>query len=122
MSSNHRRYTEDHEWVEIEGDVVSIGITQYAADELGEVVYLDLLEPDEEIDKSDEFGSVESVKTVSGLYSPVSGQIVEVNQNVVKKPELINESAPWLIKIKIKDTSELDNLMDEDAYQSHIGN
>jgi glycine cleavage system H protein len=125
MSVTNRRYTEDHEWVELEGDVATIGITKFAADELGEVVYVDLSDLDTKLEPSDEFGSIESVKTVSGLYAPVSGTVVAVNSSITEKPETLNESPEgdsWLIKIKVSDPSDLNALMDHESYQQHTQN
>ena len=121
MSNNTVNYTEDHEWVSIDGDIGTIGISEHAAAQLGDVVYVDLIDAGEKIEKSEEFGSVESVKTVSGLYAPVSGEIVEINQTVIDSPETVNhapESDAWLVKIRLSDTSELEDLMSADAYKA----
>ena len=119
----NRFFTEDHEWVEVDGDHVKVGISSHAADELGEIVFVDLPESGEELSKGDEFGSVESVKTVSGIYSPVDGEVVEKNDAVVESPEKINNSPyedGWLIKVKVDSTDFIDDLMDEVAYNSFL--
>ncbi len=113
------KYTDDHEWTNTSGDVVTIGINDYAQDQLGEIVFVELPEEGDTFSKGDEFGSVESVKAVSEIYIPISGEIVEVNENLEDAPELVNESCyegGWLIKVKPEDASELDSLMDKAAY------
>ena len=111
-------YSESHEYVRVEGDFGFIGITDYAQNALGNVVYVDMPEVDDEVEAGEEFGAVESVKAASDLYSPVSGTVVEVNDALEDQPELINEDAfeNWIIKISLSDKSELDNLMDAKAY------
>jgi len=116
-------YTEDHEWLKVDGNTALVGITNHAADELGEIVYLELLEVKENLSKGDEFGSVESVKTVSGLFSPITGKIVEINQAAVDSPDIINQSPfdeGWLIKIEFDNSEEIEELMNENDYQSFI--
>ena len=118
-----RFYTEDHEWVTVDGDKITIGISSHAAEELGEIVYVEMPNTGDEIQKSDEFGSVESVKTVSGLYAPVSGTVIETNESVVNSPELINQfpfEDGWLIKVKCEDLSEVEDLMNEESYNSFL--
>ena len=118
-----RFYTEDHEWVTVDGDTITIGISSHAAEELGEIVYVEMPNTGDEIQKSDEFGSVESVKTVSGLYAPVSGTVIETNEAVVNSPELINQfpfEDGWLIKVKCEDLSEVEDLMNEESYNSFL--
>lgn len=113
------KYTEDHEWAKIEGDTVTIGINDYAQDQLGEIVFVELPEAGDTFSKGDEFGSVESVKAVSEIYIPISGEIIEVNEDLEDAPELVNESCydgGWLIKVKPNDVSELDKLLDKAAY------
>ena len=112
-------YSESHEFVKVEGDFCYIGITDYAQNALGNVVYVDMPEEDEEITAGDEFGAVESVKAASDLYSPVSGTVVEVNNALEDSPELINEDAfeNWIIKVEMSDKSELENLMDAKTYE-----
>ncbi|MEK9727628.1 MAG: glycine cleavage system protein GcvH [Candidatus Margulisiibacteriota bacterium] len=116
-------FTEDHEWVQLDGNTVIIGISAHAAGELGEIVYVDLPEPGQELSKGDEFASVESVKTVSGIYSPVDGEVIERNDSVVDSPELINESPQengWLVKAKIDSTEFIEDLMDEPDYLAFL--
>ncbi len=118
-----RYYTEDHEWVEIDNDVVTIGISSHAVDELGEIVFVELPELGKSITKGDEFASVESVKTVSGIYSPLEGEVVETNQSAVDTPEIINQSpyeSGWLIRVKTNQTDYIEDLMDEPSYQSFL--
>ncbi len=111
-------YAESHEYVKVEGEFGYVGITDYAQHELGNVVYVDMPEVDDEVTASEEFGAVESVKAASDLLSPVSGTVVEVNEELEDQPEKINEDAfgNWIIKVKLSDPSELDNLMDAKAY------
>ena len=111
-------YAESHEYVKVEGEFGYVGITDYAQQELGNVVYVDMPEVDDEVTAGEEFGAVESVKAASDLLSPVSGTVVEVNEDLEDQPEKINEDAfgNWIIKVKLSDPSELDNLMDAKAY------
>ena len=111
-------YAESHEYVKVEGEFGYVGITDYAQHELGNVVYVDMPEADDEVTAGEEFGAVESVKAASDLLSPVSGTVVEVNEELEDQPEKINEDAfgNWIIKVKLSDPSELDNLMDAKAY------
>lgn len=112
------KYAETHEWVKVEGEFAFIGISDYAQHELGDVVYVDFPEVDDEITQGKEFGAVESTKAASDLLAPVSGTVVEVNGDLDDAPELINEDpyANWMIKVKLNDPSELDKLMDAKAY------
>ena len=116
-------YMESHEYVRVEGDFGFIGITDYAQHELGNVVYVDMPEVDDEVTAGEEFGAVESVKAASDLMSPVSGTVVEVNEALENEPGLINKDAfeNWIIKVEMSDKSELDNLMDAAAYKAMIG-
>ncbi len=112
-------YTKDHEWAKQEGDLVVVGINDYAQDQLGEIVFVELPEPGDTFSKEDEFGSVESVKAVSELYIPVSGEIVEINAGLEDAPELVNEDCykgGWLVKVKPDDLSEMEELLDKPAY------
>ena len=111
-------YAESHEYVKVKGEFGYVGITDYAQHELGNVVYVDMPEVDDEVTAGEEFGAVESVKAASDLLSPVSGTVVEVNEELEDQPEKINEDAfgNWIIKVKLSDPSELDNLMDAKAY------
>ena len=111
-------YSESHEYVRVEGDFGFIGITDYAQSALGNVVYVDMPEVDDEVSAGEEFGAVESVKAASDLMSPVTGVVVEINEALEDQPELVNQDAyeNWIIKVKISDKSELDDLMDAKAY------
>ena len=111
-------YAESHEYVKVEGNVGYIGKTDYAQEQLGNVLYVDMPDVDDEITAGEEFGAVESVKAASDLISPVSGKVIEINESLEDAPELINEDAfsNWIIKIELSDTSELDNLLDSNAY------
>jgi glycine cleavage system H protein len=113
------KYTADHEWVRVEGNVAIVGVTEYAQGELGDVVYVDITELDEDLNEKDVFGSVEAVKTVADLYMPVSGKIIELNEGLESEPEKVNSDPygdGWMIKIEMSDTSELDSLMDSATY------
>ena len=112
-------YSESHEYVKVEGDFAYVGITDYAQHALGNVVYVDMPEVDDEVEAGEDFGAVESVKAASDLISPVTGTVVEVNEALEDKPELINEDAfeNWIMKVELSDKSELDNLMDAAAYE-----
>ncbi len=117
------KYTKEHEWIKVEVDIAEIGITDYAQDSLGDIVFLELPETGTDIEREDSFGVVESVKAVSDLYAPLSGTIEETNEPLADTPELINEhpySDGWIIKIKMNDPSELDDLMDAKAYEDYI--
>ena len=116
-------YSESHEDVKVEGDFGFIGITDYAQHELGNVVYVDMPEVDDEVTAGEDFGAVESVKAASDLMSPVSGTVVEVNEALEDEPGLINKDAfeNWIIKVELSDKSELDSLMDAAAYKDMIG-
>ena len=113
-------YSESHEFVRVEGDFGFIGITDYAQNALGNVVYVDTPEVDDEVEAGEEFGAVESVKAASDLYAPVSGTVVEVNEALEDQPELINQDAfeNWIIKVELSDKTELDALMDAKAYEA----
>ena len=113
-------YSESHEFVRVEGDFGFIGITDYAQNALGNVVYVDMPEVDDEVEAGEEFGAVESVKAASDLYAPVSGTVVEVNEALEDQPELINQDAfeNWIIKVELTDKTELDALMDAKAYEA----
>ena len=112
-------YSESHEYVKVEGDFAYVGITYYAQHALGNVVYVDMPEVDDEVEAGEDFGAVESVKAASDLISPVSGTVVEVNEALEDKPELLNEDAfaNWIMKVELSDKTELDNLMDAAAYE-----
>ncbi|MDE5875762.1 MAG: glycine cleavage system protein GcvH [Muribaculaceae bacterium] len=112
------RYADSHEWVSLDGDIATIGITDYAQHALGNIVYVDMPEVGDEVTQGEDFGAVESVKAASDLISPVSGEVVEINEELEDSPELVNEDAfsNWIMKVKVSDTSELDNLLDAAAY------
>ena len=114
-------YSESHEYVKVEGDFGYIGISDYAQHALGNVVYVDMPEVDDEVTAGEEFGAVESVKAASDLIAPVSGTVVEINEALEDEPELLNKDAfgNWIIKVQLSDPSELDNLMDVEAYKKH---
>ncbi len=117
------KYTEDHEWVRIEGDVAVVGITDFAQSELGDVVFVEIETEGEELDKGETFGTVEAVKTVSDLFMPVGGEVIEFNETLADEPELVNKDAygeGWMIKIKMADASEADALMSAEEYQKMI--
>ena len=117
------KYTKDHEWVKIEGNTATVGITSFAQGELGDIVYVDVDTLDDSVEKDEVFGSVEAVKTVSDLFMPIGGTIIEFNEELESDPEAINKDAygnGWIIKIQMTDKSELDNLLDKDAYASII--
>lgn len=117
------RYSEEHEWVKVEGEKVRIGITDFAQSELGDIVFVELPEVGDTITADEPFGSVESVKTVSELYAPISGTVVEVNEDLDDNPEYVNESAyekAWMIVIEPSNASEVDNLMTAEQYEEMV--
>ena len=118
------KYTKDHEWVSIDGDVATVGITDFAQGELGDIVYVEVETLDETLDKDEVFGTVEAVKTVSDLFLPLSGEIIAFNDSLESEPEVVNSDPygeGWMIKIKLSDPSEIDGLLDEAAYKEIIG-
>jgi len=118
------KYTKEHEWVRVEGNTAIIGITEFAQGELGDIVYVEVDTLDEEVTQDQVFGTVEAVKTVSDLFSPLSGTVIELNPELADTPELVNSDpygAGWMIKLDIKDAGELDGLMDAAAYAELIG-
>lgn len=118
------KYTKDHEWVKIDGDIATVGITDFAQSELGDIVYVEVETLDETLDKEEVFGSVEAVKTVSDLFLPLSGEIIEFNEALEDEPEKVNTDPygeGWMIKIKMSDASEVDGLMSADDYKALIG-
>lgn len=117
------KYNKDHEWVKIDGDVVTIGITDYAQGELGDVVFVELPEEGTEIVINETFGSIEAVKAVADLFSPVSGEVIEINEAIMDEPEKVNQDAygeGWMIKIKTSNPDEISELMDASDYEAHI--
>jgi len=119
-----RKYTEEHEWARPDGDRVTVGITRYAQDQLGDIVYVELPQVGAQIQQSQAFGVVESVKTASDLYSPLSGEVIEVNQALKDRPELVNQ-APydegWMIRVRPGQPAQLESLMDAAQYARHVG-
>ena len=118
------KYTNDHEWISVEGDVATVGVTDFAQGELGDIVYVEVETLDEELEKEEVFGTVEAVKTVSDLFMPISGQIIEFNESLETNPEKINEDPygeGWMIKIKLSDPSEIDDLLSPEDYSSSVG-
>lgn len=118
------KYTKDHEWVAIEGDIATVGITDFAQRELGDIVYVEVETLDQTLDKDEVFGTVEAVKTVSDLFLPLSGEIIEFNEGLETEPELVNQDpygAGWMIKIKVSDLSEVEALLSDAAYKELIG-
>ena len=123
MYPNDYRYTKDHEWVKVEGTTGTIGITDYAQQELGDVVFVELPKAGAAVKAGATFGTVESVKAVSEIYSPISGEVIEANSGLVDAPENLNSDphgSAWLLKVRVSDPKELDKLMDAVAYQSYI--
>ena len=117
------KYSREHEWIRVEGNLVTIGITDYAQEELGDIVNVELPDEGDEIHKDEAFGAVESVKASSEVFSPVSGKIVEVNEPLLDAPEMINEDPydeGWMVKVELSDSSELDELMDAAGYVQYI--
>ena len=118
------KYTKDHEWVRIEGDIAIVGITDFAQGELGDIVYVEIETEGETLDHEEVFGSVEAVKTVSDLFMPLSGEIIEFNGNLESNPEVVNSDPygdGWMIKIKLSDTSEVAQLLDSAEYAELVG-
>jgi glycine cleavage system H protein len=118
------QYTAEHEWIRIDGDIATVGITHFAQGELGDIVYVDVDTLDEEVESGEVFGTVEAVKTVSDLFMPLTGEVVEFNDDLEDDPELVNNDPygkGWMIKIKISDASQIDALLDAAAYQELIG-
>jgi len=118
------KYTKDHEWVSLEGDIATVGITDFAQKELGDIVYVEVETLDQTLDKDEVFGTVEAVKTVSDLFLPLSGEIIEFNDTLESSPEKVNTDPygeGWMVKVKIADASEVEGLLDSEAYKNLIG-
>ena len=118
------KYTRDHEWVKIDGDIATVGITDFAQGELGDIVYVEVESVDESLNREDVFGTVEAVKTVSDLYLPISGEIIEFNESLEDEPEKVNSDPygeGWMIKVKFSDESQLEELLSADAYKEILG-
>lgn len=118
------RYTKEHEWVKLEGDIATVGITDFAQSELGDIVYVEIETVGQTLAKDEIFGSVEAVKTVSDLFLPIAGEVLEVNAALNDQPELVNTdpyNEGWMIKMKVSDIADVESLMDVDTYQAHTG-
>lgn len=118
------KYTKEHEWVLIEGDVATVGVTEFAQSELGDIVFVEIETEGESLAKDEVFGTIEAVKTVSDLFMPLSGEVIEVNEALQDAPESVNEApyeAGWMVKIKLSDPAETDDLLDAEAYKALIG-
>ena len=123
MYPEEYRYTKEHEWVSVDGDVATIGITDYAQNELGDIVYVDLPQPGDAVAADKTMGSVESVKAVSDIYCPVTGEVAEINEALSDAPEKVNEDPhgdAWMVKVKLSSPDEINNLMTASEYQSYI--
>jgi glycine cleavage system H protein len=117
------KYTKDHEWLKLEGETAIIGITDFAQSELGDIVFIEIETIGEKLNQHDVFGTVEAVKTVSDLFMPVSGEVLEINEKIIDSPELVNKDPygdGWLIKVKISNSAEIGSLLDAVAYKAHI--
>lgn len=120
---NNLKYSKEHEWVKVEGDTATVGITDFAQSELGDIVFVEIDTVGDEIDADEVFGTIEAVKTVSDLFMPVGGEVLELNEKLEDEPELVNSDPygdGWLIKVKLSDASQLENLMDATAYKDMI--
>ena len=118
------KYTKDHEWISLEGDIATVGITHFAQKELGDIVYVEVETLDQTLEKDEVFGTVEAVKTVSDLFLPLSGEIIEFNEALESKPEIVNSDPygeGWMIKIKISNSAEIDSLLSSESYKELIG-
>ncbi len=118
------KYTKDHEWVSIEGDIATVGITDFAQKELGDIVYVEVETLDQSLSKDEVFGTVEAVKTVSDLFIPLSGEVIEFNDSLESTPEVVNSDPygkGWMVKVRFSDASEIDGLLSEEAYKTLIG-
>ena len=124
MDPNNLKYTKDHEWISIDGDYAFVGITNFAQKELGDIIFVEIESLEQEIKSGDVFGSVEAVKTVSDLFMPMTGEIIEINQKIIDNPELVNSDPygeGWIIKIKILDSNEVEDLLDLKSYEEISG-
>ncbi len=123
MNLEDLKYTNDHEWVRLKGDIAYVGITNFAQGELGDIVYVEIETLNQKIEQGDVFGTVEAVKTVSDLFMPISGEIIEINQKLESEPELVNNDPyreGWMVKIKYDDVSQFDQLLDLNSYEKLI--
>ena len=124
MDPNNLKYTKDHEWISIDGDYAFVGITNFAQKELGDIVFVEIESLEQEIKSGEVFGSVEAVKTVSDLFMPMTGEIIEINQKIIDNPELVNSDPygeGWMIKIKILDSNEVEDILDLKSYEEISG-
>ncbi len=118
------KYTSDHEWIKVDGDIATIGVTDFAQGELGDIVYVEIETEGESLSKGDVFGTVEAVKTVSDLFMPLDGEVIEVNEGIEQSPESVNEDPygnGWMIKVKMENASQADDLLSAEAYEAEIG-
>lgn len=118
------KYTKDHEWIKVEGDIATVGITDFAQGELGDIVYVEIETVGESLGKEEVFGSIEAVKTVSDLFMPISGEVMEMNDEIESNPEIVNSDpygAGWMVKVKMSDPSEVDGLLSATEYGDVIG-
>ena len=118
------KYTADHEWIKVDGNIATVGVTDFAQSELGDIVYVEIETEGEELDKEEVFGTVEAVKTVSDLFMPISGKVLEVNADLEGDPAAVNSDPygkGWMVKIEMSDNSELDDLLDAEAYKGQVG-
>ena len=121
---NELKYTKDHEWVKLEGDIATVGVTDFAQGELGDVVYVEVETLGETLEAEEVFGTIEAVKTVSDLFMPLPGEVLEINQSIEDEPEIVNEDAygkGWMIKIKVSDSSKYDSLLSAEEYKALVG-
>jgi glycine cleavage system H protein len=118
------KYTADHEWIKVDGNIATVGVTDFAQSELGDIVYVEIETEGEDLDKEEVFGTVEAVKTVSDLFMPISGKVLEVNADLEGDPAAVNSDPyekGWMVKIEMSDSSELDDLLDAEAYKGQVG-
>lgn len=123
MYSDHLRYSEEHTWLELDGNTAKVGITEHAQEALGDIVFVEMPQMGDDVTQNEAFGSVESVKSVNDLYAPASGKVIEINEDLNDHPEIINKDPQgdgWIIKIQLSDLSELENLLDAAGYQKAI--
>ena len=121
---NELKYTKDHEWVKLEGDIATVGVTDFAQGELGDVVYVEVETLGENLEAEEVFGTIEAVKTVSDLFMPLSGEVLEINEAIEDEPEIVNEDAygkGWMIKIKVSDSAKYDSLLSAEEYKALVG-
>ncbi|MCU4162744.1 glycine cleavage system protein GcvH [Carboxylicivirga caseinilyticus] len=118
------KYTKDHEWILVDGDIATVGITEFAQGELGDIVFVEIETEGEELEKEEVFGTIEAVKTVSDLYMPITGKVIEINPDLEDQPDLVNKEpfeGGWMIKIEVSDSAELDSLLSAEQYKELIG-